>query len=109
LLVRRATKKCTKITETQIDAHEGGAFALFGGYIIGRQLVLVPSEWIVQAWRVGSWDRGADSLARFELIEQGASTKIVFEHVGFPKGQAEHLAAGWQANYWSPLEQYLSS
>src|SRR5271169_1700555 len=39
-----------------ISREAGGAFALFGGYISGRQIELVPNERIVQAWRVGSWD-----------------------------------------------------
>jgi hypothetical protein len=46
--------------------------------------------------------------ARFDLVAQGAGTKILFDHTGFPKGQGEHLAEGWQANYWSPLQKYLA-
>ena len=93
---------------TEISLHQGGAFALFGGHIVGMQIELVPDELIVQAWRAGSWDRGIYSIARFDLTAQGAGTKILFDHTGFPKGQGEHLAAGWQANYWSPLQKYLA-
>jgi uncharacterized protein YndB with AHSA1/START domain len=91
-----------------IDPNLGGALRLFGGYITGRQLELVPPELIVQAWRVGNWERGRYSIARFELVEQDAGTKIVFDHVGFPNGQAEHLAQGWQGNYWAPLAKVLA-
>jgi uncharacterized protein YndB with AHSA1/START domain len=93
---------------TVISPHVGGAFALFGGYIVGRHIELVPDELIVQAWRVGSWVRGIYSIIRFQLTEQGAGTKIIFDHAGFPKGQAEHLASGWQEHYWDPLEKFLS-
>jgi len=86
----------------------GGAFSLFGGYISGRNIELVPNERIVQAWRAGSWDPGIYSIARFELVEQGAETKIVFDHTGFPKGDAEHLAEGWRVNYWEPLAKFLA-
>ena len=92
----------------EISREAGGAFALFGGYIFGRQLELVPNERIVQAWRVGSWDPGIYSIARFELVEQGSGTKIVFDHTGFPKGDGEHLAQGWKMNYWEPMEKFLS-
>jgi len=85
----------------------GGAFALFGGYVTGRHLELVPNERIVQAWRAGGWDPGDYSIAKFQLVEQGAGTKIVFDHTGFPKGKAEHLAEGWRINYWEPLEKFL--
>jgi activator of HSP90 ATPase len=92
---------------TQISREAGGAFALFGGYVTGRQIELVPNERIVQVWRAGGWDPGAYSIAKFALVEQGAGTKIMFDHTGFPKGDAEHLAAGWKMNYWEPLEKFL--
>jgi activator of HSP90 ATPase len=92
---------------TQLSREAGGAFSLFGGIIVGRQVELVPNQRIVQAWRVAYWDPGVYSIARFELREQGAGTKIIFDHTGFPKGQAEHLAAGWKGHYWEPLAKFL--
>ena len=91
-----------------IDAQAGGAFELFGGYVTGRFLELVPGERIVQAWRAGSWPPGRYSIARFQLIEQGTGTRIAFDHAGFPAGQAEHLAEGWHINYWQPLAKLLA-
>jgi activator of HSP90 ATPase len=93
---------------TEISPHVGGEFVLFGGYITGRHIELVPNELIVQAWRTAAWSRGTYSIVRFELIEQGAGSKIVFDHTGFPNGEAGHLAAGWQANYWKPIEKLLA-
>jgi activator of HSP90 ATPase len=92
----------------EISRDEGGAFALFGGHIIGRQIELVANERIVQAWRVGDWDPGVYSIAKFQLKEEGTETRIVFDHTGFPKGGAEHLAAGWKAHYWTPLARLLA-
>jgi uncharacterized protein YndB with AHSA1/START domain len=92
----------------EISREAGGAFSLFGGYVTGRHIELVPNERIVQAWRAGSWDPGIYSIARFELVEQGSGTKIVFDHTGFPKGDGEHLAGGWKMNYWEPLEKLLA-
>ncbi len=91
----------------EISREVGGAFTLFGGYITGRHIELLPNERIVQAWRTGSWDPGVYSIAKFELVEQGSETKIVFDHTGFPKGAGEHLAAGWKAHYWEPLAKFL--
>jgi activator of HSP90 ATPase len=93
---------------TEISREVGGAFTIFGGYITGRHIELVPNERIVQAWRVGSWAPGVYSIAKFDLVEQGASTKIVFDHTGFPKGLGEHLASGWKEHYWEPLEKFLA-
>jgi len=96
----------------EISREVGGPFTLFGGYITGRHVELVPNERIVQAWRTGAWPAGVYSIARFELVEQGSGTnigtKIVFDHTGFPKGEAEVLASGWKAHYWEPLGKLLA-
>jgi activator of HSP90 ATPase len=94
---------------TDLSTIEGGFFALFGGYITGRQIVLQPNELIVQAWRAASWGPGLYSIARFQFVDSASGAKIIFDHAGFPNGQAKSLAAGWQANYWTPLRKLLSS
>ena len=92
----------------QISKDAGGTFSLFGGIISGRNIELVPNERIVQAWRASDWPQGVYSAARFELRSQGKGTKLVFDHTGFPAGDAEHLAAGWKGNYWEPLNKVLA-
>jgi len=97
--------KETKPAEMRSEA--GGAFSLFGGYVNGRQLELVPDQRIVQAWRSEGWKPGEYSIVRFVFTDEGSGTKIIFDHRGFPPSTAEHLAEGWKANYWTPLEKYL--
>jgi len=91
-----------------VGSTEAWAGAEFDGYILGRHLELVPNERIVQAWRVAYWAPGIYAIAKFDLVEQGPRTKIVFDHRGFPNGDGEHLAAGWKANYGEPLEKFLA-
>jgi len=93
---------------TTLSNVEGSAFALFGGYITGRQVLLRPNELIVQAWRSASWGPDFFSIARFQIVDLSGGSKIIFDQGGFPQGQAQSLAAGWQSNYWSPLRQLLS-
>jgi len=93
---------------SQIGQQEGDAFALFGGYITGRHIRLVPNALIVQAWRAESWDPEDYSIARFELKASESGTRIVFDHTGFPAAEADHLAAGWYGNYWHPMSKTLS-
>jgi activator of HSP90 ATPase len=100
-------KKMLGAAPTQIDARPGGAFILFGGYITGFNLELVSDSRLVQAWRSAGWKPGEYSIARFVLESQGAATRLVFDHTGFPTGEAVHLAAGWQGNYWMPLAKML--
>jgi activator of HSP90 ATPase len=93
---------------TEISRETGGAFTIFGGHITGRQVDLVPNERIVQAWRVDGWNTGVYSIAKFDLVEQASGTKIVFDHTGFPPGLGKHLAAGWKAHYWEPLQKLVA-
>jgi activator of HSP90 ATPase len=94
---------------SRINPHVGGAFALFGGYITGRQLELVRNQRIVQAWRAASWSEGIYSVARFQLQAHGAGCRIVFDHTGIPSDDARSLAEGWQSHYWEPLRKLLAS
>lgn len=91
----------------EINRDIGGAFSVFKGHIIGRNLELVPNQRIVQAWRVVTWPEGAYSIARFDLKAQGSGTHVVLDHIGFPEGLYDHLAQGWDENYWSPLKKYF--
>lgn len=86
---------------------EGAAFSAFGGHVTGRHVELVPDKLIVQAWRAKTWPDGTYSISRFELRPEGQKTRVVFDHDGFPEELKEHLAAGWQANYWEPIRKYL--
>jgi activator of HSP90 ATPase len=93
---------------TDISREAGGAFTIFAGHIIGRQIELVPNERIVQAWRVVDWNPGHYSIARFELTGQGSDSKLIFDHTGFPDGQGQHLSEGWKSHYWQALEKVLA-
>ena len=93
----------------QISREPGGPFVIFGGYIAGRQIELIPNRRIVQAWHEKAWEAGVYSIARFELQEQGAGTKLIFDHTGFPAGAGDHLAIGWKLNYWEPLAKFLAT
>ncbi|MGC2301224.1 MAG: SRPBCC domain-containing protein [Acidobacteriaceae bacterium] len=88
-----------------IDAHEGGAFSLFGGLIVGRNIELVPGQRVVQAWRPTHWDPGVYSMVRFAFKPSGSGTVVMLDHTGFPAGDFDHLSAGWQQHYWGPLKK----
>lgn len=105
--VKSGMVKPTKPAEIHREA--GGAFSLFGGHISGRIIELLPNKRLVQAWRPGDWAAGIYSIVKFELAKEGAGTRLLFDHTGFPVGQAEHLAVGWKGNYWEPLAKFLAT
>jgi activator of HSP90 ATPase len=91
-----------------IDPKDGGAFSLFGGQVVGRNIELVPGQRIVQAWRViEDFPPGVYSLVRMELTPQGGGTLLRLDHTGFPPGHFDHLNAGWPPHYWAPLKRFL--
>jgi activator of HSP90 ATPase len=93
---------------TAISTEVGGPFTLFGGYVTGRHLEMLPNERLVQAWRAGSWKPGEFSVAAFYLAAEGGKTRLKFEHRGFPNGDGASLAQGWQVHYWEPLAKFLA-
>ena len=92
----------------EISRDAGGALSMFGGLIVGRNIELVPSQRIVQAWRPSNWDPGTYSVVKFELKPRDAQTTIVLDHTGFPEGSFRHLNSGWYERYWEPLKKFLS-
>jgi len=92
----------------EIDAKAGGAFSLFGGLIVGRNIELIPHERIVQAWRPAHWDAGIYSIVKFELKPKEDGTLIILDHKGFPEGDFDHLDSGWKLHYWERLKKFLA-
>jgi uncharacterized protein YndB with AHSA1/START domain len=97
-----------KASPARISPDEGGAFALFGGYITGRNVELTPGVRVIQAWRAGSWAPHILSIVRFELAAHADGCRLVFDHTGFPNEEAVSLATGWQAHYWAPMAKVLA-
>jgi activator of HSP90 ATPase len=93
---------------TFISPEVGGPFTLFGGYVTGRHLEMVPAKRLVQAWRAGSWRAGDYSVVNFVLVGKGRGCDLIFDHRGFPEGQGAHLADGWRVHYWEPLAKLLA-
>jgi activator of HSP90 ATPase len=90
-----------------IDPTPGGAFSMFGGLIVGRNIDLVTKIRIVQAWRPTHWDPGVYSIVHFEFKPRSEETTMLFDHTGFPAGDYDSLDQGWTQHYWNPLKKFL--
>jgi activator of HSP90 ATPase len=91
----------------EIDPKAGGAFKMFGGMIVGRNVELIPDQRIVQAWRPTTWGPGVYSIVKFELKPQASGVLVVLDHTGFPEGDFDGLTSGWPERYWGPLKKFL--
>lgn len=107
LLDQKKFAACTGLP-AEIDPNAGGAFSMFGGQIVGRNVELVPNQRIVQAWRPTHWEPGVYSIVRFELKAQGADTLLILDHTGFPEGDYDALDWGWHNHYLETLKKYLA-
>jgi len=91
----------------EIDREEGGAFSMFKGQIVGRNIELVPNQRIVQAWRPTHWDAGFYSIVKFELKPRDTGATLTLDHWGFPEGDYDSLLSGWHEHYLDALKKYL--
>lgn len=93
----------------EIDPKVGGAFSMFGGLVVGRNVELVPNYRIVQAWRLAKeFSEGTYSLVKIELKAKDSGTRLILDHTGFPEGHYDHLYEGWYSHYWEPLKKFLA-
>ena len=67
----------------EISTEAGGT--LFGGYVTGRQIELVPNQRIVQAWRAGSWDPAFTQLPTSRWWSKDRGPKLSSNIAAFPK------------------------
>jgi activator of HSP90 ATPase len=104
---RASFAKLTGRAVAELSREPGGSFTLFDGIILGRQIELVPGKRIVEAWRERTWPEGEYSLVKFELVPEGAGTRVVMDHTGYPLDAGDHLPIGWGENYWEPLRVFL--
>ena len=107
------SKKHSAFTSSvcKIGKKEGAAYSVYDGYIVGRNVELVPGKKIVQTWQAidGVWPEGYFSEITFNLKAVPGGTEISFEHKGVPERQYEEFKQGWPDNYWEPLKIYFQS
>ncbi len=103
-----ASGKVKADVPAKIGLKAGAPFSIFGGFVGGRIIELVPAVRLVQAWRPQDWPPGVYSIVKFELADQGPGTLLVFDQTGFPASDAEQLVLGWNLNYWQPMAKVLA-
>ena len=99
----------------RIEPGEGAPFSVFGDFIQGRQIELIPGKRIVQAWRFSVWEPGVYSLVRLTLTPHDTGTDLVLDQEAIPAGASpmysswkEHIAANWPTFYFEPFKRYLA-
>jgi activator of HSP90 ATPase len=91
----------------KITAKVGAEFEAWDGYIRGKNLILEPSQRIVQTWRTTEFAKEEkDSQIEVTFEKAGAGTKITIHHTGLPPHGMEYKQ-GWVDNYFVPMKKYF--
>jgi activator of HSP90 ATPase len=99
------------ITAGQVEISDkvGSSFKAFGGYITGKNLMLVRNKLIVQLWRGSDWDKkDSDSVFVISLEQKGKDTLLNMLHANVPDKKKASLSKGWKEHYWNPWKQHLA-
>ncbi|MGA2984887.1 MAG: SRPBCC domain-containing protein [Terriglobia bacterium] len=90
------------------SAKPGAKWSAFDGMILGRNLVVVPGQMIVQAWRASHWkESDLDSILVLNFSKAPGGGKIDLVHLGVPQHDHKGVTKGWPLYYWVPWKAYL--
>lgn len=88
----------------------GGAFTVWNGYIVGRNLALEPGKRIVQSWRTKKFtaaDPDSEIEVLLEPVDDG--TRVTVNHRNVPDGHTSYRDGGWQRSYFEPMKAYFAA
>lgn len=96
--------------EASMSDEVGAAVSAWDGYIIGRNIELVPGRRIVQSWRTSRFtDAHADSIITVTLRASARGTMLTLEHSNVPDDQRNYEDGGWEENYFQPMKDYFAA
>ena len=92
----------------KISRKAGGSFSGFGGMIGGRNLLIVPGQMIVQAWRSSGWKKSdPDSILTITFSDTNRGGRVDLVHVNVPQHDHRGVTEGWKKYYWRPWRAYF--
>ncbi len=95
-------------SKVSISRDVGRSFTAFDGGLTGRNLMIVPKQLIVQAWRGEQWKAtDADSILILIFNKATGGARINLIHANVPDHQYTIIHGGWRQHYWNPWKAYL--
>jgi len=94
--------------KAKVSAKAGAKWSAFDGMILGKNLMVVPGQMIVQAWRAAHWkESDLDSVLTVRFSKAPGGGKVDLVHVGVPQHDHRGVTKGWPQYYWNPWKAYL--
>lgn len=78
----------------------GGEFHMFGGNVLGTQILLDPSKKIEQNWRFSSWPENHFSIVKLDFEDLGSQCKLTLTQTGVPAHDFDRTKSGWEEYFW---------
>ncbi len=95
--------------KARISRKVGGKFTAWSGQLRGYNLLIVPNQLIVQAWRATHWKASeADSILILKFSKAAAGGQVDIVHVNVPEHDHNGVSKGWPKYYWQPWKKYLA-
>lgn len=93
-----------------ISRKVGGHYSVYDGYIVGKNIELVPDKKIVQSWKPEEdcWPDDYYSMVTFELKPVKGGTRLSFKQTGVPVDCGDRFDIGWREHYWAKMKALLS-
>lgn len=84
-------------------------FSAYDGYIIGRNIELIPKKRIIQTWQAAEdyWPQDHYSEVKYEFTPHPKGTLLKFSHDNVPDEHADSIYKGWHEHYWDKLNAYF--
>ena len=93
----------------KISRKVGGKFSAWDGQLSGHNLLIVPNQMIVQAWRSTHFGpNDPDSILILEFSKNGSGGCIDMVHANVPEVDYKGVQEGWPTYYWKPWKKYFA-
>jgi activator of HSP90 ATPase len=103
-------EKQSKYTETKctVGREAGEEFSCYDGWVLGKNVVIVQDEKIIQEWRSNDWVEGHYSNLTIELIPKNNGTELLLSQTEIPADKIEDITKGWKSHYFDKMKKYLN-
>ena len=96
--------------ECEIGSEIGAPISLFGGWVTGEIVEIVPHTKLSYTWKASEWsDDTPFSLVTYQLFKiNEKETRVELDHRIFPsKIERDNHDKGWDDHFFGPLKTYL--
>jgi activator of HSP90 ATPase len=96
------------LAKATMSRKAGGRFTAFDGMLAGRNLIVIPNQLIVQAWRATHWKKtDPDSILVLKFSKTKGGGRVELVHTNVPDHDYLGVKKGWPHYYWKPWRAHL--